>query len=34
LLYLTAFNAWATGAPITQLRFTHRDTVPPIAHAS
>ena len=33
-LYLTAFNAWATGAPITQLRFTPRDTVPPIAQVS
>jgi len=30
-LYLTAFNAWATGTPISQLRFTPRDTVPPIA---
>ena len=33
-LYLTAFNAWATGTPITQLRFTPRDTVPPIAQVS
>jgi hypothetical protein len=33
-LYLTAFNAWATGTPINQLRFTPRDTVPPIAQAS
>ena len=33
-LYLNAFNAWATGAPITQLRFTPRDTVPPIAQVS
>jgi hypothetical protein len=33
-LYLTAFNAWATGAPIAHLRFTPRDTVPPIAQVS
>jgi hypothetical protein len=33
-LYLTAFKAWATGAPISQLRFTPRDTVPPIAQVS
>jgi hypothetical protein len=33
-LYLTAFNAWVTGAPITQLRFTPRDTVPPIAQVT
>jgi hypothetical protein len=33
-LYLTAFNAWATGTPISQLRFTPRDTVPPIAQVS
>ena len=33
-LYLTAFNAWATGTPIAQLRFTPRDTVPPIAQVS
>ena len=33
-LYLTAFNAWATGQPIRQLRFTPRDTVPAIAKAS
>ena len=33
-LYLTAFNAWATGQPISQLRFTPRDTVPAIAKAS
>ena len=32
-LYLTAFNAWATGQPISQLRFTPRDTVPTIAKA-
>jgi hypothetical protein len=32
-LYLTAFNAWATGAPISQLRFTPRDRVPTIAKA-
>ena len=33
-LYLTAFNAWATGQPISQLRFTPRDTVPTIAQVS
>jgi hypothetical protein len=33
-LYLTAFNAWATGQPIRQLRFTPSDTVPAIAKAS
>ena len=32
-LYLTAFNAWATGQPITQLRFTPRDRGPTIAKA-
>ena len=32
-LYLTAFNAWATGQPISQLRFSSRDTVPTIAKA-
>jgi hypothetical protein len=32
-LYLTAFNAWATGQPISQLRCTPRDTVPTIAKA-
>ena len=33
-LYVTAFNAWATGQPLGQLRFTPRDTVPAIAKAS
>ncbi len=33
-LYLTAFNAWATGQPISQLRFTPRDTVPAVAKSS
>jgi hypothetical protein len=31
-LYLTAFNAWATDEPISQLRFTPRETVPRIAN--
>jgi hypothetical protein len=26
--YLTAFNAWATGHPLTRLRYTPRDPVP------
>jgi hypothetical protein len=30
-LYLKAFNAWATGEKITQLRFTAREAVPAIA---
>ena len=33
-LYLTSFNAWATGQPIVQLRFIPRDTVPPRAQVS
>jgi hypothetical protein len=30
-LYVKAFNAWAAGEPITQLRFTAREPVPVIA---
>ena len=30
-LYLKAFNAWATGTHLTQLRYTPREPVPPIA---
>jgi hypothetical protein len=30
-LYLKAFNAWATGETLTQLRFTAREPVPAIA---
>ncbi len=30
-LYLKAFNAWATGTQLTQLRYTPRESVPPIA---
>src|SRR5256886_7406099 len=30
-LYLKAFNAWATGAPLTQLKYTPREPVPPVA---
>jgi hypothetical protein len=30
-LYLKAFNAWATGASLTQLRYSPREAVPPIA---
>ena len=33
-LYVTAFNAWAAGQPLGQLRFTPRDTVPAVAKAS
>src|SRR5947207_8195394 len=29
-LYLKAFNAWATGTHLTQLRYTPREPVPPI----
>ncbi len=29
-LYLKAFNAWTTGAPLTQLKYTPREPVPPI----
>ncbi len=29
-LYLKAFNAWATGSQLTQLRYTPREPVPPI----
>ncbi len=32
-LYLKAFNAWHTGEPIAQLRFTSRDPMPRIAKA-
>jgi hypothetical protein len=27
-LYLTAFNAWASGQTLTRLRYTPRDPVP------
>jgi hypothetical protein len=30
-LYLKAFNAWATGGTLTQLKYTPREPVPPIA---
>jgi hypothetical protein len=30
-LYLKAFNAWASSSPSTQLRYTPREPVPPIA---
>jgi hypothetical protein len=30
-VYLKAFNAWATGTPLTQLKYTPREPVPPIA---
>lgn len=30
-LYLKAFNAWASGETINQLRFTAREPAPPIA---
>jgi hypothetical protein len=30
-LYLKAFNAWATGTHLTQLRYVPREPVPPIA---
>jgi hypothetical protein len=30
-LYLKAFNAWATDIPLTQLKYTPREPVPPIA---
>src|SRR5438045_2536190 len=30
-LYLKAFNAWTTNTPLTQLRYTPREPVPPIA---
>ena len=30
-LYVKAFNAWATGEPLTQLRFSPRDAVPRVA---
>ena len=30
-LYLKAFNAWATGTILTQLKYTPREPVPPIA---
>jgi hypothetical protein len=30
-LYIKAFNAWATDDDITQLRFTTRETMPPVA---
>ena len=30
-LYLKAFNAWTTGNALTQLRYTPRESVPPIA---
>jgi hypothetical protein len=30
-LYLKAFNAWSTGSPLSQLRYTAREPVPPIA---
>jgi hypothetical protein len=30
-LYLKAFNAWITGSQLTQLRYTPREPVPPIA---
>jgi hypothetical protein len=30
-VYLTAFNAWATGHPLTRLRYTPRDPVPAAA---
>ncbi len=29
-LYFKAFNSWATGEPISQLRFASRDPLPPI----
>jgi len=32
-VYLKAFNAWATETPLTQLRYTPREPVPPIAEA-
>jgi hypothetical protein len=32
-LYLKAFNAWHTGEPLPQLRFTSRETMPRIAKA-
>jgi hypothetical protein len=32
-LYIKAFNAWITDTPLTQLRFTPREPVPPIARA-
>jgi hypothetical protein len=31
ILYLTAFNAWASGHPLTRLRYTPRDPVPAAA---
>ena len=33
-LYLKAFNAWATGEPLSQLRFTAREAMPAIAKLS
>ena len=30
-LYLKAFNAWATDTALTQLKYTPREPVPPIA---
>jgi hypothetical protein len=30
-LYLKAFNAWATGEPLNQLRFTAREPIPAVA---
>lgn len=33
-LYLKAFNAWATGKSLTQLRFTAREPVPAITKLS
>lgn len=30
-LYLKAFNAWATGTVLTQLKYVPREPVPPIA---
>jgi hypothetical protein len=29
-LYLKAFNAWAADTPLTQLKYTPREPVPPI----
>jgi hypothetical protein len=33
-LYVKAFNAWATGEPVTGLRFTPRETMPRIGRVS
>jgi len=33
-LYVKAFNAWATGEPLTGLRFAPREALPRVARVS